>query len=99
MVGGELARRIARDLPGWRIEDEKLTAIFRYGDFAGAFAAATRVAFLAERAGHHPDLTVGWGRLEIRLTTHSEGCLTEKDVELASETTEALGHPSASSSQ
>jgi len=99
MVDEALAQRVARDLPGWRIEGEELAAVYRYDDFAGAFAAATRVAFLAERSNHHPDLSVGWGRLEVRFTTHSEGRLTETDVKLASETNEALGRPSASQSR
>lgn len=98
MVDEGVAQRVANELPNWRIEGEEIAAVFHYADFASAFAAATRVAFLAERANHHPTLTVGWGRLDVRVTTHSEGRLTDRDVELAVQTTEALGVPSAPSS-
>lgn len=96
MVEGVLSNRVARELPNWHLAGEELVAVYHFSDFATAFAAATRVAFLAERAGHHPDLTIGWGRVEIRITTQSEGRLTELDVDFALETTKALGQPSAS---
>jgi len=97
MVDAPRAERLAAELPGWRLDGETLSAAYAFPDFAAAFAAATRVACLAERAGHHPELTVLWGRLQVRITTHDAGRLTEKDVALARATTEALGRPSASS--
>ncbi len=78
-----LRDRVARDLPGWRIEGEELVGRWRFPDFAAALAAAVRVGALAERTDHHPELSLGWGRLSVRLTTHSANALTEKDVDLA----------------
>ena len=63
----------------------------RYKDFAGAFAAATHVALIAEAEAHHPDLTVGWGRLHIKLTTHAAGGLTRNDFIMAARIDAALG--------
>ncbi|EQD47908.1 Transcriptional coactivator/pterin dehydratase, partial [mine drainage metagenome] len=52
-------------------------------NFAQAFALATRVALLAEREGHHPELQVGWGHLVVELTTHAAGGLTRNDFIMA----------------
>ena len=57
----------------------------RYGfrDFAEAMAFANRVGALAEEEGHHPDITVGYGKVEITLFTHSVNGLTQNDFILA----------------
>ena len=70
-------------LPGWRAENGALRRRIRTEGFAPAFALATRIALLAERHDHHPELTVAWGRLDIALTTHSEGGITRSDLRLA----------------
>ncbi len=57
------------------------TLIFR--DFNAAFGFMTRVALEAEKADHHPEWSNVWNRVEIRLTTHDAGGLTEKDFALA----------------
>ncbi len=77
-----LDRRLAA-LPGWSLEGGRLRRAFAFPDFAGALALANRVGALAEAAGHHPDLRVGWGRLEVELWTHDAGGLTELDLDLA----------------
>lgn len=72
-------------LPGWRY-DEAEKAIrrdFRFADFGEAFAFMTRVALAAEKADHHPDWSNSWNRVEIALTTHSEGGVTRRDLALA----------------
>ena len=74
-----------RDLPAWRY-DERARAIrrsFRFADFSEAFAFMTRVALAAERADHHPDWSNVWNRVEIALTTHDAGGLTDRDLDLA----------------
>ena len=52
-------------------------------DFGAAFAFMTRVALEAEKADHHPDWSNVWNRVDILLSTHSDGGVTEKDVALA----------------
>ena len=71
------------DLPGWRRDGAALRTELGFGNFAEAFAMATRIALLAERRNHHPDLTVGWGRLGIALTSHDAGGITRRDVDMA----------------
>jgi 4a-hydroxytetrahydrobiopterin dehydratase len=68
--------------------DEARDAISRrfvFGDFPEAFAFMTRVALLAERADHHPEWSNVWNRVDILLTTHDAGGLSQRDVALAQE--------------
>ncbi len=74
-----------RALEGWSW-DAKAKAIrrtFRFRDFSEAFAFMTRVALAAEKADHHPDWSNSWNRVDVALSTHSEGGVTAKDVDLA----------------
>ena len=93
MVDESLRSRVRADLAGWQLEGEQLVGKWRFPDFGGALAAAVRVGAQAERADHHPDMQIGWGRLEVRLTTHSARALTSRDVELALQIQKALGAP------
>jgi 4a-hydroxytetrahydrobiopterin dehydratase len=68
------------DLPGWRFEDNALVRQFTLAGFPDAIAFVTRLAFDAEAADHHPDLTVSYKRVTVRWSTHSEGGVTEKDL-------------------
>jgi 4a-hydroxytetrahydrobiopterin dehydratase len=68
--------------------DEARDAISRrfvFADFPEAFAFMTRVALLAERADHHPEWSNVWNRVDILLTTHDAGGLSQRDVALAQE--------------
>jgi 4a-hydroxytetrahydrobiopterin dehydratase len=72
-------------LPGW-FHDEAGQAIrrsFAFRDFNAAFGFVTRVALAAEKADHHPEWSNVWNKVEIALTTHSEGGITQKDLDLA----------------
>lgn len=97
MVDAPLASRIASELPAWRIVGDELVGRWKYPDFASAIASAVHVGALAQRADHHPELRLGWGFLEIRLTTHSAGGLTPRDADLAAAVQAALGAPRAAS--
>ncbi len=69
----------------WQNENNCLKRSFQFQDFAEAFAFMTQVAFAAERAGHHPNWSNVWNRVEISLTTHDAGnTVTDKDMALAS---------------
>ena len=85
VLSGQEREAALRTLPEWRY-DEAARAIgraFRFRDFAEAFAFMTRVALAAEKADHHPDWSNSWNKVEIALSTHSAGGVTEKDVALA----------------
>lgn len=69
--------------PAWEIVEATLRRSFRLPDFAAAFTLATAIALLAEREGHHPDLHLGWGFLQVRLSTHAAGGLTRNDFVMA----------------
>jgi 4a-hydroxytetrahydrobiopterin dehydratase len=93
VVDGALAARIAAELPTWAVVGEELVGRWRFPDFAAALTAAVRAGDIAQRADHHPELRLGWGFLEVRLTTHSAGALTARDVDLAAAVQAALGAP------
>ena len=80
-------------LPDWDY-DEGRDAIRRqvvFTDFAEAFGFMAQVAILAERADHHPEWSNVWNRVDILLTTHDAGGLSERDVELAQAIDAILG--------
>ncbi len=70
-------------LNGWRQDRQELVRVVELADFPTAIAVVDRVAEAAEAANHHPDIDIRWRTLTFRLSTHSEGGLTAKDVELA----------------
>ena len=74
-----------RGLPAWQYEEGAggIGRRFEFADFAEAFAFMTRVALAAEKADHHPEWSNEWNTVDILLTTHSEGGLTRKDLEMA----------------
>lgn len=74
-----------RDLPGWTFEAGALRRVFRFADFRAAFAFMTGVALAAEAVDHHPDWSNSHGSVDVRLSTHSAGGVTEVDVQLARE--------------
>ena len=68
----------------WQEENNNLYRQFTFKDFSEAFAFMTRVAFLAEKADHHPKWTNVWNTVEIWLSTHDAGnTVTDKDRRLA----------------
>jgi 4a-hydroxytetrahydrobiopterin dehydratase len=70
---------------GWT-HDESARTIrrrFVFRDFSEAFGFMTRVALAAEKADHHPEWSNVWNKVEIGLTTHSDGGITAKDLDLA----------------
>jgi 4a-hydroxytetrahydrobiopterin dehydratase len=66
-----------------RDEAGRLRREFTFANFRDAFGFATRVALLVEREFHHPDLTVGWGKVTVVLSTHSVGGLSPNDFIIA----------------
>lgn len=68
---------------GWTYEENALHTTFEFENFKEAFSAMTRIAFEAERLAHHPDWSNVYKTLQISLSTHDAGGVTEKDFELA----------------
>jgi 4a-hydroxytetrahydrobiopterin dehydratase len=79
----EIARAVVQT--PWDREGDALARELRFADFAAAIDFVNRVAELAEAVNHHPDILVhGWNRVRLTLSTHSEGGITQADVDLAS---------------
>jgi 4a-hydroxytetrahydrobiopterin dehydratase len=76
---------LLKALPEWTYDSEarSIRREFRFKDFSEAFAFMSRVALLAEKAGHHPDWSNSYNRVLIGLSTHDAGGVTEKDTTLA----------------
>jgi 4a-hydroxytetrahydrobiopterin dehydratase len=72
-------------LSGWSFEDGRnaIARRFSFSDFSAAFGFMARVALAAEKADHHPDWSNSYNTVEIALSTHSAGGVTEKDIALA----------------
>ncbi|HVA22550.1 MAG TPA: 4a-hydroxytetrahydrobiopterin dehydratase [Candidatus Micrarchaeia archaeon] len=84
---------LAQLAPAWALASGHLHCTVPTGSFAEAFALATRIALLAEAEGHHPTLTVAWGRLEVDLVTHAIGGLSRNDFRLGAKIDAAHGWP------
>jgi 4a-hydroxytetrahydrobiopterin dehydratase len=72
-----------KNLPNWHKEDEFIVREFQFKDFTEAFGFITRVAFLAEKHNHHPNLYNVYNRVTLKFSTHDAGGLTEKDFAIA----------------
>ena len=75
---------LLRQLRGWdAVDDHHLSKSISFPDFATALAFVNEIGALAEKEGHHPDITLSWGKVGIQLWTHSVGGLSESDFVLA----------------
>jgi 4a-hydroxytetrahydrobiopterin dehydratase len=70
-------------LPGWSAESDALVKTFTFPTFPEGIAFVDQVALAAEEMGHHPDISISYTRITMRLSTHDEGGVTEKDIALA----------------
>ncbi|MDI3269076.1 MAG: 4a-hydroxytetrahydrobiopterin dehydratase [Bacillota bacterium] len=74
-----------KDLPGWEIREGTLAKTFHFPSFLDAMEFVGRVAELAEKQKHHPDILIQYKVVTLRLSTHDAGAITEKDLQLARE--------------
>jgi 4a-hydroxytetrahydrobiopterin dehydratase len=70
-------------VPGWQREGDAIKREFKFDDFQGSVDFVNRITPPAEEMNHHPDISISWNRVELTLSTHSQGGLTENDFELA----------------
>ena len=78
-------------LEGWELRDGRLRKQYTFRTFLRAIAFLNSVAYLAEGAGHHPDITINYNKVTLRLITHSEKALTDRDFSLAAAIDAKLG--------
>ncbi len=70
--------------PGWTYYNaHELRRSFRFRDFADALAMTNRIGAIAEELQHHPDILLGWGKVELSIRTHDAGAMTRADFILA----------------
>ncbi|MFC4550862.1 MULTISPECIES: 4a-hydroxytetrahydrobiopterin dehydratase [Halorussus] len=75
---------IQSQLPdGWTREGDEIVRVYEFDDYLEGVAFASEVAELAEEEFHHPTIEIRYEEVEIRFTSHEEGGITEKDVDMA----------------
>ena len=79
------------ELNGWELRDSRLRKQYTFRTFLRAIAFVNAMAYLAESAGHHPDMTINYNRVTLRLITHSAEALTDRDFALAQAIDSKLG--------
>jgi len=78
----EIAAQL-KSLPTWRLEDGAIVREFATDGWPTTLMLVNAIGFFAEAADHHPDLVVSWGKVQVKLSTHSAGGITASDLELA----------------
>src|ERR1700682_4466751 len=80
----ELSKLLA-ELKHWQLSEDSraIHRSFKFADFNEAFGFMTRVAIKAQEMNHHPEWFNAYSTVEITLSTHEAGGLTERDIELA----------------
>ncbi len=84
-LGGEELLRFFRELEeGWELKEEKqIVKDYRFKDFKEALTFVNDIGKIAEEEGHHPDITLSWGKVKVLFWTHKIKGLTESDFILA----------------
>ena len=67
----------------WFLCEHAITRTYVFDDFKGSLRFVIQVGAAAEAADHHPDIDIRWNKVTLTLSTHSEGALTSKDLDLA----------------
>ncbi len=84
-------KRAASELDGWSGGDDFITKVFTFTDFAQAFGFMSEIAVVAEAMNHHPQWYNVYNRVDVTLTTHDHGGVTDKDITLAKRMNAAAG--------
>ena len=83
MARAEAEKLMAELHADWKLEGDKIERTLKFKDFKDAMAFANGVADLAEAEGHHPELEISYGKVEVELTTHAIKGLSENDFIMA----------------
>ena len=86
----EIEERLKRELPHWVLEGGWIRRKYRTHSWKGTLMVVNAVGHLAEAAWHHPDMTISYAFVEVRLKTHSAKGVTDKDFELAKKIEEVV---------
>jgi 4a-hydroxytetrahydrobiopterin dehydratase len=83
LLSDEEIKERLKELEGWRQRGEYIVKSFDRGDFVGSVKFVDSLVQPAEGMNHHPDIAISWSQVEVAISTHTEGGLTENDFELA----------------
>ncbi len=86
----EIEERLRQSLPYWKYERGWLRRTFRTSSWKGTLMVVNTVGHLAEAAWHHPDMTISYAWVEVRLMNHAAKGITDKDFELAQKIEEVI---------
>ena len=86
----EIGQRLQGTLPHWTYERGWLRRTYRTHSWKGTLMVVDAVGHLAEAAWHHPDMTLSYAWVEVRLMTHTAKGITDKDFELAAKIEEVV---------
>ncbi len=79
----EIEKRL-ENLPDWSYQENAIIKEFTANNFSSALAFVVQIGIEAEKLDHHPDILLhSWNKILIKISTHSEGGVTEKDFKLA----------------
>ena len=78
-------QRALGSLPGWARRNDVLVKTFSFAAFADGIAFVQRIAKSADAANHHPDIDIRYTKISCMLSTHDDGGITQKDLDLAAE--------------
>lgn len=81
----------AQELDGWERSDGALRRTIKFPAFLDGIDAVRRVGEHAEAKDHHPDIDIRWRTVTFALVTHSEGGITDKDLQMARDINEIVG--------
>ena len=79
----ETITRLEKELPGWYLEGKWIRRQYKTDGWQATLMLVNTIGYVAEAAYHHPDLEVTWAKVWVKLRTHSEDGITDKDFELA----------------
>lgn len=89
-ISGQELLDAVMGIPGWGLEQGELRREIAFKDFVAAVAFVNKVAELAEKAGHHPDIDIRYNKVRLALVTHDAGGITQSDIALALLVNDAL---------
>ena len=72
-----------KGLADWQARKDSIATRLLTGDFATGLDLVNKIGAAAEDAGHHPDITLTFPHVDIQLTSHDTGAVTERDLDLA----------------
>ena len=73
----------SKEITDWKVSEKEIEKQYEFKDFLEAMKFVNKVAEIAEKENHHPDIKIVWNKVSFNISTHSEGGLTKKDFDLA----------------